>query len=57
MYEGMNSYSLRLFTTVLGWKVEEVEALLNEVRKILTDRSVHIYTLVHFIYGQRPPNS
>ena len=57
MYEGMHAYSLRLFTTVLGWTVEEVEALLTEVRKILTDRSIHIYTLVHFIYGQRPPSS
>ncbi|EED23776.1 methyltransferase LaeA-like, putative [Talaromyces stipitatus ATCC 10500] len=54
MFEGVTSYSLRLYTNVLKWPKEEVEALLGEVRKILKDRSCHIYTLVHFVYGQKP---
>ncbi|QKX56299.1 uncharacterized protein TRUGW13939_03400 [Talaromyces rugulosus] len=54
MYEGIGSYSMRLYTGVLKWKKEDVEALLAEVQKILKDRSVHIYTMVHFVYGQKP---
>jgi hypothetical protein len=54
MFEGAPAYSLRLFTGVLGWKKEDVEALLGEVQKILKDRSCHIYTMVHFIFGQKP---
>lgn len=54
MFEGIPSYSLRLYTNVLNWPKEEVEALLSEVQKILKDRSCHLYTLVHFVYGQKP---
>lgn len=57
MLEGLSAYSLRLYTNVLKWPKEEVEALLADVQKILKDRSCHIYTLVHFVYGQRPPLS
>jgi hypothetical protein len=54
MHEGMISYSLRLFTGVLNWKKEEVETLLAEVQKVLADRTCHIYTLIHFVYAQKP---
>jgi hypothetical protein len=54
MYEGLTAYSLRLFTGVLDWKKEEVEALLSEVRKVLLDRTCHIYTVVHFVYARKP---
>ncbi|KAN0085261.1 S-adenosyl-L-methionine-dependent methyltransferase [Elaphomyces granulatus] len=54
MYEGLTAYSLRLFTGVLNWKKEEVEALLSEVRKVLLDRTCHIYTVVHFVYARKP---
>uniref|UniRef100_A0A364KKN3 Methyltransferase domain-containing protein n=1 Tax=Talaromyces amestolkiae TaxID=1196081 RepID=A0A364KKN3_TALAM len=57
MFEGMASYSLRLYTNVLKWPKEEVEVLLNEVQNILKDRSCHIYTLVHFVYGQKPDDA
>jgi hypothetical protein len=54
MFDGMVSYSLRLYTNVLKWPKQEVEVLLNDVQRILKDRSCHIYTLVHFVYGQKP---
>lgn len=57
MFEGMVSYSLRLYTNVLKWPKEEVEMLLEEVKSILKDRSCHLYTLVHFVYGQKPPDA
>ncbi|KAL2000819.1 hypothetical protein VTN02DRAFT_2579 [Thermoascus thermophilus] len=54
MYEGMEAYSLLLFTRVLGWTREEVDALLGEVRQVLRDRSIRLFTKVHFVYGQKP---
>ncbi|OKL59266.1 hypothetical protein UA08_05678 [Talaromyces atroroseus] len=54
MFEGIPSYSLRLYTSVLNWPKDKVEALLAEVQNILKDRSCHLYTLVHFVYGQKP---
>lgn len=54
MFEGIGSYSMRLYTGVLKWEKEDVEALLAQVQSILKDRSVHIYTMVHFVYGQKP---
>jgi hypothetical protein len=57
MSEGMTSYSMRLLTTVLKWEKDEVEALLGEVQKVLRDRSCHLYTMVHFVFGQKPLSS
>jgi hypothetical protein len=41
LYEGLLALSLRLFTRFLGWSSDEVEMLLLEVRKDLTDPSIH----------------
>jgi hypothetical protein len=54
MYEGIPSYSLRLYTGILGWKKEDVDKRVAEVQSILKDRSVHIYTMVHFVFAQKP---
>ena len=53
MIEGMESYSLALFTRVLGWSVEEVQVFFTGVRRELLDRSLHIYTKFFFVYGQK----
>ncbi|KAG0647365.1 Velvet complex subunit LAE1 [Hyphodiscus hymeniophilus] len=42
--EGLEGISLRLFTAVLGWKVEDVEVLIEQVRKELKElkkRGIH----------------
>lgn len=41
LWEGLEGLSLRLFIDVLGWKREELEVLLMEVRKDLRDPKVH----------------
>lgn len=53
MLESLEAYSLALMTRFLGWTVEDVNILLNEVRKELLDRKLHIYSRLYVVYGQR----
>ena len=39
--DGLEAFTLRLFTTVLGWQVEEVQVLLANVRKDIRDPRIH----------------
>jgi hypothetical protein len=39
--EGLEAFSLRLFTKVLGWTMEEVQVLLALVRKDLKNPKIH----------------
>jgi len=51
--QSLESYGLVLFTHVLGWQRHELEVLLAGVRNEIKDRSVHMYSRAHFIYGQK----
>ena len=42
LLEGLNS-NIAMFTRVMGWSSEEVEALLVDVRKDVENRRVHAY--------------
>lgn len=39
--DGLEGFTLRLFTQTLGWKAEDVQVLLAEVRKDLRSSKVH----------------
>lgn len=39
--EGLEAFSLRLFTQVLGWKAEDVYQLLANVRKDIRNPKIH----------------
>ncbi|GME56928.1 Methyltransferase domain-containing protein [Neofusicoccum parvum] len=52
--EGMEAFSLRLFTGVLGWKLEEVVVFIAKVREELKGKSIHPYILYYVAYGQKP---
>ncbi|KAL6237915.1 hypothetical protein BDW75DRAFT_202975 [Aspergillus navahoensis] len=54
MFEAIPPYCYALFTRVLGWHREEIEALVAGIRKELKDMSLHLYTKVHVVYGQKP---
>lgn len=41
LYEGLQGISLRPFTKVLGWKPDELELLLVDVRKDLCNPRMH----------------
>ncbi|KAJ5183510.1 hypothetical protein N7492_001126 [Penicillium capsulatum] len=52
--EALPVYTYALFTRVLGWERVQIEALLAGVRRELRDTSIHLYTKVHMVYGQKP---
>jgi hypothetical protein len=39
--DGLEAYSMRLFTTMLDWKPEEVQVLCAKVRADLKNKSAH----------------
>ncbi|KAL9630712.1 MAG: hypothetical protein Q9164_006282 [Protoblastenia rupestris] len=39
--DGLEAFTLRLFTQMLGWKTEEVQVLLANVRKDIRDPKIH----------------
>lgn len=54
MLDGIESYSLALYTRVMGWTIPEFHAFFGPVRQELTNRSLHLYTKFYFVYGQKP---
>jgi hypothetical protein len=54
LQQGAEAFTLRLFINVLKWSYEEVQVLLAKVRKDLKDRSIHAYTEMHMVCGQKP---
>jgi SAM-dependent methyltransferase len=53
-YQGVEGWTLALFTRVLGWSYEQVQLYLAQVRQGFSDRSIHAYTRVSVVYGQKP---
>ena len=53
MQESVESYTMALFTRVVGWTSEEVRVFLTKVRKEMEDRSLHLYTKFVYVYGQK----
>ncbi|OJD32350.1 methyltransferase domain-containing protein [Diplodia corticola] len=52
--DGLEAFSFRMFTNVLGWKLEEVKVINAEVREELKNKSIHPYYTFHVAYGQKP---
>jgi uncharacterized UPF0146 family protein len=52
--EGLEPYSLALFTRYLGFTYQEAQELMDKVRAEVVNPSYHIYINFHYIYGQRP---
>jgi len=52
--EGIEGFTMGLFTRMLGWTAEEVQALLVGVRKDLQDHKIHVQQDFHVVYGQKP---
>lgn len=53
MQEAVESYTMALFTRVLGWTSEEVRVFQAQVKDEMKDRSLHLYTKFIFVYGQK----
>lgn len=41
--QGLEAFTLRLYTQTLGWDTEEVAILLAKVRKDLTNPQIHVH--------------
>ncbi|CAI6338941.1 unnamed protein product [Periconia digitata] len=52
--DGLQAWSLQLFTRGLEWTKDEIEVYLVQVRKALSDRSVHAYNKIYVVYGRKP---
>ena len=53
--DGIQGWSVGIFTRGLGWRVEDVETLLGEVRKDVGNwREVHAYVEMYIVYGRKP---
>ncbi|KAJ0281414.1 hypothetical protein COL940_005698 [Colletotrichum noveboracense] len=51
---GIEGWVMAPFTRALGWKKEEVQVLLIDVRKEFNDRNIHAYWSWYAIYGKKP---
>ncbi|KAJ5982560.1 hypothetical protein N7451_012660, partial [Penicillium sp. IBT 35674x] len=54
MIEAMPAYTYALLTRMQGWDRAQIETLLVGIRRELKDTSLHLYTKVHIVYGQKP---
>ncbi|KAL0943742.1 methyltransferase domain-containing protein [Colletotrichum truncatum] len=52
--DGIEGWFMAGFTRALGWKKEEVQVLLVDLRKELKDTSIHAYMPIYAIYGRKP---
>ncbi|KAJ5913420.1 hypothetical protein N7504_002303 [Penicillium tannophilum] len=52
--KAVESYGLRLFTTVLGWGTEPSQILNAAVRQQMRDKSMHAYCKEVVVYGRKP---
>ncbi|KAJ5936703.1 hypothetical protein N7466_003153 [Penicillium verhagenii] len=53
----VESYSLALFTRVLGWSNLQTQVFLAGVRRDLKNPDVHTYCNLHIVYGQKPEHA
>lgn len=54
MKEGLEGFSLALFTRNLGWSPEELQVLLSKVRKDMDNRNVHAQNDIYVVWGSKP---
>jgi len=54
MLEGLEGFSMAVYTRILGWSAEDVNDLLGQVRADMKNRKYHSYLNMHFVIGQKP---
>ncbi|KAF5013376.1 hypothetical protein FDECE_623 [Fusarium decemcellulare] len=55
--QAVESYTPRIFSTVLGWKEEEVQVYVSQVRKDLKNPAIHLYAPIYFVWGKKPSDA
>lgn len=51
--EGLEAVSLAMMTRSLGMPIEEVQKILENVRRDMNDRSIHAFYPVYIVYGRK----
>jgi hypothetical protein len=54
LLEGIEGFSVALFTKILGWSRAELEVFLAQVRKDVQNRRIHAYWRLVGVIGQKP---
>ncbi|KAH7259025.1 S-adenosyl-L-methionine-dependent methyltransferase [Fusarium redolens] len=54
LLQGLEGFSIRSLTELLGWEYEKAQVFLVEMRKELLNPKLHSYVLVTTVYGQKP---
>jgi SAM-dependent methyltransferase len=52
--QGLDAWSMALFTRGLGMPVEEIKALLKEVEDDLNTKRLHVYVPIYVVHGRKP---
>ncbi|EFX02618.1 umta methyltransferase family protein [Grosmannia clavigera kw1407] len=52
--QAIDSYTPGIFSSVLGWKDEEIKVLITKVKKDIKNPEYHLYIPVYFIWGRKP---
>ncbi|KAL8939647.1 MAG: hypothetical protein Q9216_003255, partial [Gyalolechia sp. 2 TL-2023] len=52
--EGLEAFTLALFTREAGFSADEVKVICAEIRKDIKDPKIHIMFHLHVAYGQKP---
>lgn len=54
--EALEAFTLAPFSRVLNWSTEEIRKLMEGVKAELSNGRNHLYVVVHFVYGRKPPS-
>lgn len=50
----VESFTPALYTRVLGYSMEETQAVMENVKREMADKKIHQYCSYHFFIGQKP---
>ncbi|RGP69595.1 demethylmenaquinone methyltransferase [Fusarium sporotrichioides] len=54
LLQGLEGFSIRGLTELLGWEYEKAQVFLVDMRKEILNPSLHSYVLVTAVWGQKP---
>ena len=57
MVATVEAYTLQLFTKVLGKTLDETHILMANIKRELSDPTLHMYLVYHFISGRKPESA
>ena len=57
MQQGLEGYTLRLFTKTLGWSKEDTDALISRVQEELKQEDLQLYSSFHLFLAQKPASA